>query len=53
MVQITEKDLDSELKGISVRLPKLMANKIKAEASLLGMSRDDYIKDKLLNAING
>ena len=50
--KITEEDLKSDLMGISVRLPKGFATKIKARASLRGLSRDIYIKNLLIVGLN-
>jgi len=50
-IKITKEDLESPIKGISVRLPDNLGKKIKSEASLLGITRDDLIKTLLLSGI--
>jgi hypothetical protein len=40
MINITKEDLESELKGISLRFPEQLHNNLKAVAAKNGMSKD-------------
>lgn len=51
-IKITNEDLESESRGVSIRMPFMLSNKLKAEASLQDKSRDEYIKELLVKAIN-
>ena len=43
MLKVTKEMLESELKGISIRLPEDFHAKIKSEASLNKISKDDLM----------
>ena len=40
--------LESEMKGVSIRLPGKFHNLLKSEAALEGMTKDDYVKKLLI-----
>lgn len=41
MIKLTKEDLESEVKGVSIRFPEKAHNKIKAQAALQGISKDE------------
>ena len=51
MIKVTKEILDSELKGISIRLPEDFHAVIKSEASLKKISKDEFMLTLLKSGI--
>ena len=43
-MKVTKEMIDSEVKGISLRYPEKLHNFVKAEAALLGLTKDEFFK---------
>lgn len=48
MIKIQEDEINSEIKGISVRFPRKLSNRIKSEAAIRGITKDELFKKLVL-----